>query len=155
MDYNYLGKMLQDARNKLNIKQSDVAFKIGCTSSNISSWERGKSKIDIESLIELCKIYGIDFVEVLENANNSNLHICLDADEKKQLLIHNYDSMNKVAQTQLVEYSEFLASKQSNLKSTEQKVRVIRIARSNDSKVTEIETDISDLINAPITDEDL
>lgn len=38
-------------------------------SHNISSWERGKSKIDIDSFAELCKIYHIDFSKTLERLN--------------------------------------------------------------------------------------
>jgi len=66
MDYIELGKTLQDARVSLGLKQSDVAKKLGCTPANISSWERGKSKIDIDSFAELCLIYRLDFAKTLE-----------------------------------------------------------------------------------------
>lgn len=60
-DYTYLGNLLKETREAVNMKQSEVAELIGCTASNISSWERAKSKIDIESLVSLCDIYKIDF----------------------------------------------------------------------------------------------
>ena len=69
MDYIALGKTLQEARIALGLKQSDIAEQLGCTSANISSWERGKSKIDIDSFAELCKIYHIDFSKTLERLN--------------------------------------------------------------------------------------
>ncbi|MGN0501773.1 MAG: XRE family transcriptional regulator, partial [Ruminococcus sp.] len=72
MDYNKLGKILQDARNNLGIKQVDVANKLGCTAANVSSWERGKSKIDIDSFAELCDMYKLDFAKVLEEISNND-----------------------------------------------------------------------------------
>lgn len=71
MDYIKLGKILQDARNNLGIKQIDVAKKLGCTSANVSSWERGKSKIDIDSFAELCDMYKLDFSKILEEISNN------------------------------------------------------------------------------------
>lgn len=71
MDYIALGKTLQEARIALGLKQIDVANRIGCTSANISSWERGKSKIDIDSFAELCMIYNLDFGVTLERLNQN------------------------------------------------------------------------------------
>lgn len=72
MDYSELGKILQEARLSLGLKQSDIASKIGCTPANISSWERGKSKIDIDSFAELCSIYRLDFAKILEDLNDKD-----------------------------------------------------------------------------------
>ena len=69
-DYTYLGSLLKDARESVNMKQSEVAELIGCTSANVSSWDRGKSKIDIESLVSLSKIYQINFNDLLHNVQN-------------------------------------------------------------------------------------
>ena len=56
-----------------------MAKKLGCTPANISSWERGKSKIDIDSFAELCLIYHLDFAKTLEQLsasdNSENYHL--------------------------------------------------------------------------------
>ena len=65
MEYRILGSILKNARNSSKLKQSEVAEKLGCTPANISSWELGKSKIDIDSLSKLCNIYKIDFISTL------------------------------------------------------------------------------------------
>ena len=90
-----------------------------------------------------------------DNPEKINRNIIGISDDNKQQLLHNYNALNENAQNQLIDYSNFLVSKQDNLKNNEQKVKVIRVARSANSKVTEIESDISDLLNAPETDEDL
>lgn len=70
MDYQHLGTILKNARIDANLKQVDISKKIGCTSANISSWELGKSKIDIDSLLTLCQLYQIDFVSLLSDLAN-------------------------------------------------------------------------------------
>ncbi|MEA4919337.1 MAG: helix-turn-helix transcriptional regulator [Clostridiaceae bacterium] len=70
MDYRALGGLLKAARINAKYKQSDVAEKMDVTFQNISSWELGKSKIDIESLIRICRLYGIDFVQTLQSVSD-------------------------------------------------------------------------------------
>lgn len=97
MDYINLGKILQEARNKVGLKQSEVATEVGCTSANISSWERGKSKIDIDSFAKLCEIYNIDFAstlnQVANNAENKTKKLELDINEKT--MIKKYRSLDQ------------------------------------------------------------
>ncbi len=65
MDFTKLGGILQDARKNAHYTQADVASLLGLTPQNVSSWERGKSKIDIEDFIKLCHLYGISYVELI------------------------------------------------------------------------------------------
>lgn len=84
MDYHILGNIIQNGRNAKKLSQASVASYLGCTNSNVSSWERGNSKIDIESLIKLCELYGISYVEVLLRANgDSEDRISLSKKEKE------------------------------------------------------------------------
>ena len=67
MDFELLGQTLKEARVNANFTQSDIAELLNITSQNVSSWERGKSKIDIDSLIYLCEIYKIDFTNLINS----------------------------------------------------------------------------------------
>lgn len=69
MDYAKLGKTLKYARERAGFTQRDIAELIGVTPQNVSSWERGKSKIDIDTLDVLCKKYGIGLPETLTQAS--------------------------------------------------------------------------------------
>ena len=95
MDYIALGKTLQEARIALGLKQSDIAEQLGCTSANISSWERGKSKIDIDSFAELCKIYHIDFSKTLERLNPIQHTSIEQLDFSEQEHIKKYRSLDE------------------------------------------------------------
>lgn len=72
MNYEILGNILKEARSNAKYTQPDIASKLGVTFQNVSSWERGKSKIDIDTLIRLCNLYNIDFVEALERASGEH-----------------------------------------------------------------------------------
>ena len=64
---------LRSARLNSNLKQSDVAELLGVKSNTISNWENGKSNPDIDSLVELCKIYNISCSSILEEAYSSQI----------------------------------------------------------------------------------
>ena len=70
MDYLALGRILSAGRKAVGLRQQDAADKVGVTFQNVSSWERGKSKIDIESLSALCELYGLSFVDTLLTITN-------------------------------------------------------------------------------------
>lgn len=62
MDYKKLGKIMQNGRKQKSYTQLFVASMLGVTPQNISSWELGKSKMDIDTYIKLCNLYDLDFV---------------------------------------------------------------------------------------------
>ena len=70
MDFELLGRLIKEARISSGFTQSDVANLLHITSQNVSSWERGKSKIDIDSLVSLCEIYKIDFIDLMDQVTN-------------------------------------------------------------------------------------
>ena len=98
MDYTELGKILQESRIALGLKQIDIANKIGCTSANISSWERGKSKIDIDSFAELCSIYKLDFAKTLENVSNKKKTTIDSISLKDKEHLKKYHSLDEYGQ---------------------------------------------------------
>lgn len=70
MDYVKLGQILKAGRIQSGSIQSDIAFLFGVTSASVSSWERGRSRMDIETYVKLCNKYGLDPVEVLKACND-------------------------------------------------------------------------------------
>ncbi|MDU6306665.1 helix-turn-helix domain-containing protein [Faecalispora jeddahensis] len=116
MDYEVLGQFLKNCRTQLSITQQEVALKLGVTFQNVSSWERGKSKIDIDTLVRLCNIYEVNFIDALNKANeNENSPAPANAEtgelnKQEQTLIHNYRALNDEGQEKLFDYSEDLVS---------------------------------------------
>lgn len=72
MDYNKLGQILKDARESNGFTQKEIAAYLNVTPQNISSWERGKSKVDIDTFETLCNKYRLSFSQTLEKLRASN-----------------------------------------------------------------------------------
>lgn len=56
---NTFGDRLREVRMKNNLKQSDVAEKLGCAATSLTNWESGKFQPSLEILSKLCDIYNI------------------------------------------------------------------------------------------------
>ena len=61
-----LFQALKSARLASGLKQVDVADQLGVRDSTLSGWETGRTEPDIDTLIQMCTIYGIDCAALLE-----------------------------------------------------------------------------------------
>ena len=61
-----LPENLKRFRIKKNLKQEDIALKVGKTKSVISNWEKGINRPDTDTLILLCTILDISPNELLD-----------------------------------------------------------------------------------------
>ena len=69
-DYYKLAKILKDRRNQLKLTIRDIEDLIDVSHSEISRIENGfKPKIDVVTLIKLCEILDLDFVNLLKETN--------------------------------------------------------------------------------------
>ena len=94
MNYALLGEILKKTRVGLRMTQQDIAEQLNITSSNVSSWERGKSKIDIRTYIKICSIYEIDYLRLLEMAA-SNASVTIPEEDLKKLQINESQLIEK------------------------------------------------------------
>ena len=108
LDYKALGAILRQARIDADYTQASVASFLGVTPQNISSWERGKSKMNIEHYICLCHFYGIDILDPIlsSSAHDHLLHFpiygeeiemnsrTITVNEQEQDLIADYRRLN-------------------------------------------------------------
>lgn len=79
---------LRKARIANNLKQSDVAELLNVKKNTISNWENGKSNPDIDSLVELCKIYNISCSAILEEAYSDEvIHSLSVSGLEKEIII--------------------------------------------------------------------
>lgn len=86
-DYVKLGAILKEAREAASpkITQKSVADMLHVTAANVSSWEHGKSRIDIESYIRLCHLYGIDAVSPLAESSDEFASSGFQSEKSEQL----------------------------------------------------------------------
>lgn len=60
-----IGDKLKDARLAKSLKQSEVAEKLGCAATSLTNWEKGKVSPSLEVLSNLCDIYEISPLSLL------------------------------------------------------------------------------------------
>lgn len=56
---------IKTAREKLGLTQEEVSNLICSTPQKVSSFETGRTRIDIDTLVKLCEIYGVDVNEII------------------------------------------------------------------------------------------
>ena len=104
MDKYEIGMELKRIRMSLNIGQDTVAEFLGTTPQKISSFETGRTRVDLETFILLCSLYGIS-ADTFFSINGAN---ALSADE--QALVQTYRSLDDDGKKALSTYADFLAS---------------------------------------------
>jgi transcriptional regulator with XRE-family HTH domain len=85
MDQIKIGRFIAECRKNVNLKQKQLAEKLGITDKAISKWERGITMPDTSIMLELCDILCISVNELLsgekinmENINQKNEQLLLE-----------------------------------------------------------------------------
>ena len=83
----YLIDMLKKGRNETGYTQAQVAKMLGIKGNTLSGYETGASEPDIDTYLQLCKIYNLDYVSILEKAYNLKPidEIALSAEEQDHI----------------------------------------------------------------------
>ncbi len=73
MSKEQIAERLRAAREAAGITQKEAADALGITLQAISSYERAVTRIDVESLGILCKLYGVS-IDLIVNGSSPILH---------------------------------------------------------------------------------
>ncbi|MEA5060392.1 MAG: transcriptional repressor LexA [Candidatus Pelethousia sp.] len=65
-----IARKIKEARLKAGLTQAQVASRVGITYQAISNYERGLNRIDSETLMALCKVYGVSVTSIVGNEFN-------------------------------------------------------------------------------------
>jgi len=60
---------LIEARQKSNLTQQEVAFRIGKPQSYVSKYESGERRLDVVEFLEICNAIGIKPMSILNRLN--------------------------------------------------------------------------------------
>ena len=91
IDYRRIGRHFRTARQKLNLKQKDVAELIGVSDKTYSNMERGAQELSLYRIIQLCQLLRLKPGYVLDDCNDELLALETlpeTACEAKSQLIH-------------------------------------------------------------------
>lgn len=109
-----IASKLRQARIKSNMTQREVADILGMTYQAISNYERGKTKVESDILVKLCKIYNISVPDVLSDTSISQkivTEIKKEEDSSKDLrlqeIINCYVGMTEDGKNLLLGQAQF------------------------------------------------
>lgn len=69
LDQNSLQELLRDVRTRKNLRQTDIADRLGVPQSFVSKYESGERRLDVIELRSVCHAMDIrlsEFIELLE-----------------------------------------------------------------------------------------
>lgn len=66
MNYETIGKFIQEKRKEKQLTQKELAYKLGVTDKAVSKWERGQGCPDVSILEILSKELGVSILEILK-----------------------------------------------------------------------------------------
>ena len=64
----YLIFQLKEGRRKKGLKQSDVTKYTGIKNTTLSNYEHGVTEPDIDTFLQLCKLYELNYAEIIGEA---------------------------------------------------------------------------------------
>ncbi len=83
VNMNLVSKNIKKLRQQKKFTQEDMAVKLFVTRQTISNWETGKSQPDIETLMKIAELFGVDITVLIYGIPNSDTN----KKDKKHLLI--------------------------------------------------------------------
>ena len=121
MSREYIAKTLKRLRERSGLTADQVGALVGKSGKTVNAWENNRGQPDAEILMQLCDIY--DVTDVLSEFRDTDNTIkkaptesVSENDSQKQRLLENYEALNPLGRSKLVDYSDDLAD---SLKYTE------------------------------------
>src|SRR5574344_689685 len=90
MDYEKIGKFIQEKRKGANLTQKELGKKLNLTDKAISKWERGLGCPDISIIEKLSIILNVSIIEILNGEEKKNDNLTFDDLNKYVLDTVNY-----------------------------------------------------------------
>lgn len=110
-----IGNRLKIARENANLTQDDVAKIINSTFQKVSSFETGRTRVDIETLIKLCNLYKTNTDYILNpELNKTNPMLELTKDEQK--MVKSWRKLSRDNQMKVTGKIEFISEEEAATK---------------------------------------
>ena len=98
MNQEKIGKFIGEIRKEKNLKQSELAEKLGVTSKTVSRWETGKYMPDLSLFTDISNILGVTINELLQgerlikrkNRDSIEIEIKLEIEENQYKELYDY-----------------------------------------------------------------
>ena len=91
----YLIDKLKEGRLKKGLKQSDVTKLTGIKNTTLSNYENGNTEPDMDTFLKLCRLYELDYADLLGEAYGYHLPgVAIDIKKSDINLINKYRALD-------------------------------------------------------------
>ncbi len=94
------GDRLQELRNKTNLRQEDVAKKIGVGRTTYAMYEQGKREPDYETLLKIAELFGVSTDYLLTGQEKT--------DSEKNLFFFDMEGLTEQEIEEIKKHIEFI-----------------------------------------------
>lgn len=112
---------LKEVRKERNLKQKDIAEKLGVSAQSYNQYEQGKRKPKHETILKLCEVLNCAYMYEKNGEprlytfhdttiRKSPCNSAADSDTMKDRLLSNYESVNADGKQRIADYSDDIAS---------------------------------------------
>lgn len=115
--YLILGESLKAARDASQLTLAEAASKIGVTTMTIQRYEKAERKASVETIRQLCVIYGVsadnlmqEAIDKFRSAHNDSAPPSAALSDPEQELVDNFRQLNDEGQDKLIDYSSDLVA---------------------------------------------
>jgi transcriptional regulator with XRE-family HTH domain len=117
-----IGKRMKTARENAGLTQDDAAKVINSTFQKVSSFETGRTRIDIETLVKLCSLYKTNTDYILNPELNKKAP-SMELAEDEQYLVESYRKLSHDDQVRAIERIDTILEISATKEEYEEKVK--------------------------------
>lgn len=103
---------LRDIREDNDLKQDNIAGKLGMTRQQYQLYESGKREIPFHSAIEFAEIFGVSIDYIAGRTNNKRMNDISGISEEERTIVIKYRSLSSERRGRLAERLEMLSEEE-------------------------------------------
>lgn len=103
----YIGMRIRELRRKRHMSVEELGNLVGYRGSTVNSWERGRTEPTGQTLVRICKIFGVDIAYFYQASAPSSWTA---VDEAEFGILSSYRALNNAGKEKLAGYADDLIS---------------------------------------------
>ena len=117
-----MGKIIKEARLKMDLTQSELGKMLGKSNNVITNWEKGTNSPDVDNIERLCAILDIP-VDYIFQTKQKEKSPSMELSEDEQYLVESYRKLSQNDQLRAIERIDTMLELSATKEEYEDKVK--------------------------------